>query len=119
MLNEAEAEEKDSEDECIDAPPAFIELVQILLLWSTIYKVSDNAMEHSSQISKKCSGQISDTRSYCKGHNPVSEDCKAVLPVLDQDGAADAVEFLSQASKEKQEQQWSRQVGSLLFKRMN
>lgn len=27
-----------------DAPPALLELVQILLLWSTIYKVSDNAM---------------------------------------------------------------------------
>lgn len=44
MFNEEEEEEGDSEDECIDTPTALTELVQILLLWSTIYKVSDNAM---------------------------------------------------------------------------
>ena len=41
-------EEEDDEDDlaqcCTDTPPALLELVRILLLWSTIYKVSDNSM---------------------------------------------------------------------------
>ena len=47
-MMDKEEEEEDDEDDlaqcCTDTPPALLELVQILLLWSTIYKVSDNAM---------------------------------------------------------------------------
>ena len=43
------AEEEETEDDYSkqkfnDAPPSLLELVQILVLWSTIYKVSDNTM---------------------------------------------------------------------------
>ena len=45
-MDEEEEEDKDEDDSaqcCTDAPSALLELVQNLLLWSTIYKVSDNA----------------------------------------------------------------------------